>query len=211
MTTLNPATESEAATGTGNPAGASEFDGGESHAPPRTPVRARGAKPNPAGSINASAGYRAWWASLVEPPEVWAEQRPSVEQLWWYAWRGKQAPESGLARMILMGWGLVGCVANLALYLAVSLVTLPCYVGQKVPHPDVLTVQRPSGRDIWRTGWAMHASPVIRWFTVGVMPVVFGAYLLGWVFARFSRSLAAGLLYIVAAHVIGLPWPSWLP
>jgi hypothetical protein len=202
--TVVTTTEGEPAIGTGNPAGFADETECDSHAS----AYAREGKPKHNLPVPGSASRL---RSVAELPEVWTDERPAVRQLWWYASQGKQAPEAGLARLILKGWGLVGCLANAALYAVAYLAALPCYVGRQLPDVDVFTVPRPSGRDIWHTGWATHSSPVIRWATVAVMPVVLGAYLLAWVFARFSRSLAAGLLYIVAAHVIGLPWLTWLP
>lgn len=133
MTTTDyplPATGGEPATGNrhSDPVAAAGVNAGmRAGAPEATPA-------------TASTG-RDWFdrARVVfTPPDVWAERRPELRQLWAYATRGQQAPETGPARVWARVWAHVALVVTGLAYYAAWLVERPARFAAAVVFYVVL-------------------------------------------------------------------------
>lgn len=178
--------------------------GEEGHAPERATAREVKPKRNTAGSISTIRG----WSRHLHAPEVWAEDRPSIQRLWWWAAYGPQAPKRGFWRSCCIGYGLLVAIpANTVAYLAAE--PLARLSGVKTTL-DVGRHDRPRIQLLWAAVGTATTEGTPGWRLAVSYTAILAAgvlYQFGWLLARPTRVLAATINVYVLAHALGLSWP----
>jgi hypothetical protein len=163
----------------------------------------------------AGTGLAAWWGAT--PPDFWAEPRPSLERIGWYAKRGEWTTPTGLYRWAGVSYHYVvalPCVATLYALawitqgLGASIWRLPDISPPNDIHADDLTA--PAA--VWKavtTGLAAAAPGPVRtaglayaWFAI---PLITCCYAAAWTIERFWRLVAIATLPALLTGLIPLP------